>query len=329
MNLADLPGPELIEDIAAAFVDGGRGLQANLQPLAQQLVGGLVLLQMCWFGIQALLESMVGSNLGALLAQLFRYIMLVGLVEWFLGAYDLVFFQALYGGVDAVVQAVAGSGGESQAFLTAWQVFFDLILAAWNTIEATPAHFLAGSSPLGAQFWGSLLVMVISWCLLFGSLCAFVACLVVIALVHVLGAALVGMGLALGPFFVPWLMVDHLRGLFSGWLRFVFTACFYRVVAVTLLQLAKPVFLSLQKLVVAGADPTQAHGSLDILLSSILLIIVSSVICGLMARVPQLTSALTGHGRPDAGIFFGLGRRLGQRNFRSGGGRSRGGRSWH
>lgn len=311
MNLATLPGPELVDGIARAFVEGGRSLQGRLQPLAQDLVGGLVLLQMSWFGVQALLESLVGQNLGALLAHLFRYILLVGLVEWFLSAYDLVFFQGLCGGVEALVQAIAGSNGEAQSFATAWHVFLDLILAVWSTIEATPAHFLAGTNPLHWQFWAALWALSMSWCLLFGSLMSFIACLVVIALIHVTGAALVGLGLALGPFFIPWLMWDHARGLFSGWLRFLFTACFYRVVAVTLLQLAKPVFLGLQTLVTAGADPTQAAGALDILLGAVLLIILSSVIAGLMIRVPQLASALMGHGRADAGQLSALGRRFG------------------
>lgn len=311
--LAALPGPELIDGIASAFVDGGRSLQSRLQPVAQDLVGGLVLLQMSWFGIQALLESLVGENLGALLARLFRYILLVGLVEWLLDAYDLVFFQALHGGTDVVVQAIAGAQGEAQSFATAWRVFLDLILNVWNTIEAAPAHFLAGSNPLQWQFWASLFLMFWTWCLLFGSLVSFLACLIVIAVIHVLGAALVGLGLALGPFFIPWLMWDHVRGLFSGWLRFLFTACFYRVVAVTLLQLARPVFQGMQSLLGNGADPGQARGPLDILLSAVMLILLSTVITGLMVRVPQLASALMGRGRPDSGQIAAAGRSAGVR----------------
>lgn len=326
MNLATLPGPEVVDGIATAFVDGGRSLQQNLQPLAHQLIGALVMLQMSWFGVQMLLESLLGQNLGALLAGLLRYILLVGLAEWLLASYDQVFYQALYGGVDVVVEAVAGRQGEAQCFATAWHVFLDLILAVLTTIEAAPAHFLAGTNPLGWEFWVHLVAMAITWSLLFGSLVSFVACLVVIAVIHVLGAALVGLALALGPFFIPWLMWDHLRTLFTGWLRFLLTASFYRVVAVTLLQLAKPVFLNLQKLVADGADPTQAGGALEILVGAVLLIVLSSVIAGLMVRVPQLTSALLGHGRTDAGMFNGLARQLAIPAALGRGGRAR---SWH
>jgi type IV secretory pathway VirB6-like protein len=310
MAVTALAGPELIDGMAGAFVEGGRALQVRLQPLAQNLIGCLVLLQMSWFGIQALLESLVGENLGAVLARLFRYLLLVGLCEWFLTAYDLVFYQALYGGATAVVQAIAGPDGEAQSFATAWHVFFDLILSVWHTVEATPAHFLAGSDPWRWQFWAALAALLGTWCLLFGSLVSFVACLVVVAVIHILGAALVGLGLALGPFFIPWLMADSLRSLFEGWVRFLFTACFYRVVAVTLLQLAKPVFLSLQQVITEGADPTQAASSLDILLGAILLVVLSSVTAGLMIRVPQLASALMGHGRIDSGQVTSIGRQI-------------------
>ena len=296
--------------MAQSFVDGGRSLQSNLRPVADSLLGSLVLLQMSWFGVQALLESLVGDNLGAVLARLLRYVLLVGLVTWFLSAYDLVFYQAIYGGCSALVQAIAGANGEAQSFATAWHVFIDLILSVWNTIEATPAHFLSGSSPMSWQFWGAAAELLGTWCLLFGSLLSFLACLVMVAIIHILGAALVGLGLALGPFFIPWLLWSPTRGLFEGWVRFLFTACFYRVVAVTLLQLSKPIFLSLQRLLGNGAEPTQASSSLDILLSALLLTLLASVIGGLMIRVPQLATALMGHGRIDTGQITSVGRQL-------------------
>jgi hypothetical protein len=310
MALTGLPGPELVDGMAVAFIDGGRALQLRLQPVAGNLIGSLVLLQMSWFGVQALLESLVGENLGAILARLMRYILLVGLASWFLAAYDLVFYQAIYGGCTAVIQALAGPDGEAQSFATAWHVFLDLILSVWHAVEATPAHFLAGSNPLQWQFWAALFELLATWCLLFGSLIAFVYCLIVVAIIHVLGAALVGLALALGPFFIPWILWDPLRSVFEGWLKFLFTACFYRVVAVTLLQLAKPVFLALQQLVAAGAEPTQASSSLDILLGALMLTVLASVTAGLMIRVPQLAAALMGHGRIDSGQVTSVSRQL-------------------
>ena len=321
-----LPGPEFIDAMAQAFVEGGRTLQLRLQPLAQELVGSLVLLQMSWFGVQALLESLVGENLGTLLARLFRYLLLVGLTQWCLSAYDVIFYQAIYGGTSEIVRAVAGPQGEAQSFATAWHVFLDLMLSVWHVLEASPAHFLAGSNPLQWQFWLAALELIFTACLLFGSLVSFLACLVVIAVIHVLGDALVGLALALGPFFIPWLMWDHLRSLFEGWVKFLFTACFYRVVAVTLLQLAKPVFLAMQQLLVNGAEPTQASSPLQVLLGAALLVVVSSVTAGLMIRVPQLASALMGHGRIDTGQVLAFGRQLGYQVTRhlSGGHRSGG-----
>ena len=299
--MSTLLSPALIDSMAQAFLDGGRTLQSNLQTVAQSLLGSLLLLQMSWFGVQALLESMVGDNLGEVLARLLRLILLYGLVAWFLAAYDLVFYQAIYGGCTALVQAVAGANGEQQSFATAWNVVFDLMLSVWNTMEATPANVLAGSSPLSWSFYATLAQMAVTLVILFGTLCGFLRCLFIVALVHVLGAALVGLALALGPFFIPWLLWGATRSLFEGWLRFLFTASFYRVVAVTLLQLAKPVFIQLQQVVSSGGDPTQATSPLDLVLSAMMLLLLTTVLGDLIGRIPQLSAALLGHGRIDVG----------------------------
>jgi len=99
------PAPDLIDGLSTAFIEGGRALQLRIQPLAQNLMGGLLMLQMSWFGIQALLESLVGDHLGDVLARLLRLILLFGLVSWLLVAYDDVFYTAIYGGCTALIQA--------------------------------------------------------------------------------------------------------------------------------------------------------------------------------------------------------------------------------
>jgi type IV secretory pathway VirB6-like protein len=297
------PAPDLIDGLSTAFIEGGRALQLRIQPLAQNLMGGLLMLQMSWFGIQALLESLVGDHLGDVLARLLRLILLFGLVSWLLVAYDDVFYTAIYGGCTALIQALAGDQGESQSFATVWQVFIDLIMVGWHTMVDMPSHFLSGGNPGIWSFWSTLLILGTNLLLLIAILGTFVVCLVFVATVHVMGAALAGLALSLGPFFIPWLLWNPTRNLFESWLRFLLTACFYRVIAVTLMILAKPIFTSMQNMLTAGTDLAQSTNPLDTLMSMVGLLIVSSITAGMMVRVPQLASAMIGHAKIDIGLM--------------------------
>ncbi len=301
MTLEGLLSPATIDSMAKAFIDGGRVMEGRTAAVANSLVASLLTLQMSWFGVQALLESVAGDNLGDVLARLLRFILLFGLVSWLLTSYDFVFYQSLYGGCTAVVDAIAGTGGELQAFATAWSVLLDLMLSVWHSLEATPAHFLAGTTPLDGGFYKALFALVLTWCALLGCFWGFVRCLVMVAIVQVLGSALVGLALALGPFFIPWLLCNPTRQLFEGWLRFLVTASFYRVVAITVLQLAKPIFQQIQLWLANGSDPTQATSPFELMMASVMLIVVAQVLGDLLTRVPQLTAALLGHGRVDVG----------------------------
>jgi len=296
-------GPEFVDSMCAAFVEGGRTLQQRVQPLAQNLLGGLLIVQMSWFGVQALIESMTGDHLGDVLARLFRFILLFGLVSWLLVAYDDVFYQAIYGGCTALIQALAGDQGEAQSFSTVWNVFLDLILVDWHVIENMPHQILSGANPLFWHFWATILILGAQILLLVGTLVAFIVSLMLVAVAHVMGAALAGLALSLGPFFIPWLLWNPTRNLFESWLRFLLTACFYRVIAVTLMILAKPIFTQMQSVLGAGLDPTQSANPLDTLLSLLGLMIVASITGGMMIRVPQLASAMIGHARVDIGLM--------------------------
>jgi len=298
-----IPTPDLVDGISAAFIDGGRSLQQRIQPLAQNLLGALLMLQMSWFGIQALLESLVGDHLGDVLARLMRLILLFGLVSWLLAAYDDIFYTAIYGSCTTLIQTLAGDQGETQSFATVWNVFVDLIMSGWNIMTSMPTQLLSGGNPASWIFWGTLLTLGLNLILIFAAVIAFVVSLIFVASAHIMGAALAGLALSLGPFFIPWILWNPTRNLFESWLRFLLTACFYRVIAVTLMILAKPIFTNLQSMLTAVSDPSQSTNPLDTLLSMVGLLIVSSITAGMMIRLPQLASAMIGHAKVDIGLM--------------------------
>lgn len=294
--------PAIIDQFSQSFLDGGRALHGNLSSVADSLYGSLLLLTLSWFGINALLESMTGDNLGGILSRLIRFLFLSGLVAWFLQAYDFIFYEGVYKGCEAIASAIAGPAGGGQGFATAWSVFTDIIVTVWDAVAGSPARYLSGASPMSWAFWGALGGWMMTVALLFLALCVFVLALSILAVIYVMSNALAGLALALGPFFIPWLLWDITKDFFMSWVRFLFIACFYRVVSVAVLVMSKPVFVLLHQwmsdntAVMAGASPS------DTMALAVLLIITATILAYLMGHVPQITAALVGHARVDTGF---------------------------
>lgn len=294
--------PAIIDQFAQSFLEGGHHLHVNLQGVAQSLYGSLLLLTFSWFGVNVLLESMLGENLSKVLVQLIRALFKAGLVAWFLQAYDVVFYDGLYRGCEAITAAIAGPGGDGQGFASAWAVFSDIIVTVWDSIAASPDRYLAGSTPVSWAFWGALGGWLSTVALLFVALLIFIVALAILAIIHVMSSALAGIALALGPFFIPWMLWDVTHEFFMSWVRFLFIACFYKVVAVAVLVMAKPVFVIQHQWMLDNATTMTSASPSESMALAVLLIITASIIAYLMGHVPQIAAALIGHARVDTGF---------------------------
>lgn len=294
--------PALVDQMAAAFLDGGRVLHGRLTGVADSLYGSLLALTFSWMAVNFLLETTLGDNVSAVLVRLLRFIFLAGLTRWFLDAYDLVFYQAVYQGCTAVTTAIAGPQGQSQGFVTAWSVFSNMIATVWNGMISSPGQYLAGATPLSSTFWTALGGWLVTMGLLFVALGVFLVALTLVAIIHVMGNALAGIALALGPFFIPWLLWENTRDICLGWIRFLFVACFYQVVAVTVLVMTKPVFQLLQQWLVGQSAVLSQASPADSMALACLLVVTASILTYLMGHVPQIAAALIGHARVDTGF---------------------------
>ncbi|WP_297461211.1 type IV secretion system protein [Ferrovum sp.] len=294
--------PSLIDQMALALLEGGRQLHVRMGGVADSLYGSLLVLTFSWSTVNLLIESSVGESLGAVLTHLIRFIFLAGFTRWFLDSYDFVFYDGLYQGCVALTSAIAGPQGQSQGFTTAWSVFADLIGTIWDGMVSSPGRYLAGATPLSSAFWTALGGWMITMAFLFVALCVFTVALTLVAVIHIMGNALAGLALALGPFFIPWLLWDSTRELCLGWIRFLFIACFYQVVAVTVLVMAKPVFVLIQQWMMAQSGVWTHASPADSMALALLLVITASILAHLMSHVPQIAAALIGHGRVDTGF---------------------------
>ncbi len=294
--------PSIIDQFSQSFLEGGRALHANLSGIAESLYGSLLLLTFSWFGINAVLESMTGEHLGKVLSRLIRFLFLSGLVAWFLQAYDFIFYQGIYKGCEAVAAAIAGPGGTGQGFATAWSIYTDIIATIWDSLAASPDRYLSGATPMSWAFWGALGGWMMTVVLLFIALILFVLALSILAVIYVMSSALAGLALALGPFFIPWLLWDVTKDFFMGWVRFLFIACFYRVVGVAVIVMSKPVFVVLHQWMTGNAAIMTTASSADAMTLSVLLIVTATIMAYMMSHVPQITAALIGHARVDTGF---------------------------
>lgn len=294
--------PALVDQMALALLDGGKILHTRLTAVADSLYGSLLALTFTWLAINFLLESSVGENVAAVLVRLIRFILLAGLTRWFLDAYDFVFYQGIYQGCVAVTSAIAGPQGQSQGFVTAWSVFANMIGTIWDGMVTSPARYLAGATPLSTAFWSALGGWLVTMALLFVALCVFLVALTLVAIIHVMGNALAGIALALGPFFIPWLLWEATRDICLGWIRFLFVACFYQVVAVTVLVMTKPVFILMQQWMTSQSGVWSQASPADSMALASLLLVTASILTYLMGHVPQIAASLIGHGRVDTGF---------------------------
>lgn len=304
----DVLSPELIDGFADALLEGGFTLHTRLLSIGHSLYGALLALTFGWLAVNVAFETLAGDRLGDILAKLLRFVLLAGIVAWLLDAYELVFRDAIYRGSEAVAAAVGGQDGARRGFSTAWHVFVDLILDTWQATRsqlfysAVSGVVSGNGAAAGTAAWVAMAVLMAV------TIVMFVVAMVIYAVIYVMGAALVGVALALGPFFIPWLLWETTNALFFGWVRFMFVACLYKVVAVTLLSMAHPVFERLTELLGTRKIDPAALEPVHTLVAGVGFVVVASILAYLMKSVPQISGALLSGTRVDTGFGRSTGR---------------------
>jgi len=310
VEVNDILSPEFIDGFAQALLDGGYTLHQRLVPIGRSLYGGLLLLTLSWFAVNTVLEAVSGERLGHVITKLLRFLLLAGIVAWLIDAYELVFRDAIYRGSEAVAAAVGGQDGAKQGFSTAWSVFVDLVLGSWRATRSQLFYSAASGLASGDGLFAGMAGWMFMAIFMSVAIVMFVLAMVLYAVVYVMGAALVGVALALGPFFIPWLLWEATNSMFFGWVRFLFVACLYKVVAVTLLAMARPVFERLTSLLGTQRIDANDLEPVHTFLLGVGFVVVASILAYLMKSVPQITSSLLSGSRVDTGFARSAGRTL-------------------
>ncbi len=114
--------------------------------------------------------------------------------------------------------------------------------------------------------------------------------MVVYVFVVLMADVLVAVGLTLGPIMIPFYLMPVLSFLFDGWLRFMITAGFYKLVATVMLALTYNLVKELEVTSQSLAGDGVWWGDL---MSLSLAVVIAVITLLLMWQVPSIASALT------------------------------------
>jgi hypothetical protein len=318
------PG-QIITDIYNAMLAFLSSKAGVLVPDGQDIAGVLLLIVVSWSvlmwilsndGTQALVES-VGAFT--------RYAVVSVLLVGWLGTVGGFFA----GAVSDIGQKISGVNSIQTATDSMFNAAVKLFVAERKASQGgegvcvdvsdptTGAHGVQWQCPDGVSPQGKEptvydilfnLPMVLMTMFLQGLALVFMVLLMTAFILAVFMAeVLFGLGMALGPVMVPWLIWQRTEFLFDSWLRFMLAACFTKIVAFFMLGATA----GLTGAVRAVADKVNVSSASDYLavdeINAFMVCVVSAVGAFMMWQVPSIAGQLVGGGTGAGSQKFGAG----------------------
>lgn len=268
-----------------------QGVHASVQTIGMQCFGWLFFIVLVWFGAQVALEQ---GDITDVFGRFLRTVMLGGLAYWFMTPYadgqtPLVWF------VDKITTAVtaallpSGDGSMGGILSSGFQSVYAAVGQVWGAMlePLQGVHgVLGGLDALRAvlKFLPEELFLGLAAVLLwFAAIAMFV--------MATIGLFMFKIADILAPVFIPFLVVPVTSWLFDGWLRFLLSACMYKVAGAAILLLGNAVLAHVTGLL--------ALGQLDwgpIMFLSILMSGMAFALLYIMLQLPAVAQGLvSGH----------------------------------
>ncbi len=240
-------------DIALALKNTNEGINNFTQhfyqetsDVGQKLFLYLGLIALAFHGMKVAMSSGSGS-LSEPMAGLIRLIILAGITGWLLTptGYNLMIVNGIDGLSNQLSElAIPGSNLQNGfiSFTTAeFNVIGDIISKGaeqglWDFLTKAGLLMLLTIILIGLFIIFSLLSIV-----------AFLSVLVSVAI-----------GMSIGPLFIPFLLLEKTTFLFDGWIRFMLTACFTKVVVAIIIAIGLFAFKAL------GTGPGSMLGAITV-----------------------------------------------------------------
>ncbi len=293
---ATVPGPatESPEDrrqqlpiISGTREDFGRALSAPVDGLLEAastihgrlLPWGLDLLvllagvSLVWLGLKTALE---GPPLGVLMGELFTLIVTAGILFALLDNWATVTGAIVAGAADLSRQ-VSGNVHDGPAAVHGVQRMLDAAFWLWEHADAGIGSVLDPLMLLGTLLFklAIAILLLLCGCIYLG--------------IYLMSMTLLSIAFALGPVFLPWLLLRPATFLFEGWIRFTLVAALYQVIGIVVVTLVSRMHEPMMASMGTAIDPASGAFNFYYFAAAFLVAGVSAM---LMLQVPAIANGL-------------------------------------
>lgn len=269
--------------MASRFNDGPLGYASVLL----YILGGIAF---TWLGLMIMLSQADIWHMG--LRPLFILAITFGMAKWFLGDYDTLVNQVINGFVYAG-SILAGTNSLNVSNIwSMFALFMNQMMQIYAAIGNAIASTFLGNNPITIlthevdDFFMGLLVGLVT-------IIMAVAALIFIV-TYIVYYIAVAIAFAVGPVFIPFMVLPVTKFLFEGWLKFLITTGLYLMSAWVLVGLLSTGFLQFaDKIQVVSTD--QAANSGLILMGPLLELAAFAIACAYsMLKIPEYAHAMAG-----------------------------------
>ena len=248
-------------------------IHRRLLPWGLNLLALLTGLSLVWMGLKAALERPPpGMLIGDLLTLSFTAGILFALLDHW-GAVT----EAIVGGAAVVSREVSGNIHEGPAAIQGVQRIFDAAFMLWEHPSVGIGSLLNAATALHTLLFkfAVTLLLLLCGCIYLG--------------IYLMSMTLLSIAFALGPVFLPWLLVRPASFLFDGWLRFTLVAALYQVIGILVVTLVSRLHEPMMEGMGSAIDPASGTFNFFYFFAACVL---SGVSAMLMLQVPSIANAL-------------------------------------
>jgi len=255
------------------LIEAAATIHRRLQPWGVELLALLTGISLAWLGLKTALER---PPLGMLLGEFLTLSITAGILFALLDRWDSVTGAIVAGAADVSRQVSGNVHGGADA-VHGVQRMLDAAFWLWEHAEARIGSILDPLALLGTLLFklAIAIALLLCGCIYLG--------------IYLMSMVLLSIAFALGPVFLPWLLVRPASFLFDGWVRFTLVAALYQVIGIVVVTLVSRMHEPMMAGTGAAIDPASDVFNFYYFAAAFLL---SGVSAMLMLQVPSIANAL-------------------------------------
>ena len=225
----------------------GQHMANNFIPYAMELTALLGAIAFIWLGIMIMLSQADIWHMG--LRPLFILIMTVGFTVWFLQSYDWLTTMVVTGFTfagDIIIGAGSGAANASNSGSVLAAFGHTLFQSLDMMTEATAKAAFSSSNVFGdiIHFLENIPDTLLDDAVIMFSTAMFAILYILFVVVYTLYQVVIAIAVAVGPVFIPFLILPVTRSLFEGWLKMLLMSGIYLMTSTVIVGLVGGVMVT-------------------------------------------------------------------------------------